>query len=160
MPEVLEGDTLYLEREELKVIELGHTDTSHSTALYVPSVGLVVSGDAVYNNTHPYLAECDDKSRAEWVRALDTIEALNPRWVVAGHGVLDPDSSPQHIDATRRYLRDFDAAVASTSTARELYEKILLLHPNRVNPGSLGDPQTPRSDLKAEQLSRRAPGSH
>ena len=137
VPEVLEGDTLYLEGEELKVIELGHTDTSHSTALYVPSVGLVVSGDAVYNNTHPYLAECDDKSRAEWVRALDTIEALNPRWVVAGHGVLDPDSSPQHIDATRRYLRDFDAAVASTSRARELYEKILLLHPNRVNPGSL-----------------------
>ncbi len=85
LPEVLEGDTLYLEGEELKVIELGHTDTSHSTALYVPSVGLLVSGDAAYNNTHPYLAERDDKSRAEWVRALDTIEGLNPRWVVAGH---------------------------------------------------------------------------
>src|SRR5215470_875314 len=28
-PEVLEGDTLYLEGEALKVVELGHTDTSH-----------------------------------------------------------------------------------------------------------------------------------
>jgi hypothetical protein len=39
-PEVIKGDTFYLEGEELKVVELGHTDTSHSTALYVPSIGL------------------------------------------------------------------------------------------------------------------------
>src|SRR5258705_11421283 len=46
LPEILEGDKLYLEGEELKVVELGHTDTSHSTALHVPSIGLVISGDA------------------------------------------------------------------------------------------------------------------
>lgn len=136
-PEVLEGDTLYLEGEELKVVELGHTDTAHSTALYVPSIGLVVSGDAVYNNTHPYLAECDEKARGEWLRALDTIEALHPQAVVAGHGVLDPDSSPRHIEETRRYLHDMNASAASTSTAMDLYQKMLALHPNRVNPGSL-----------------------
>ena len=97
LPEILEGDKLYLEGEELKVVELGHTDTSHSTALHVPSIGLVISGDAVYNNTHPYLAECDKNVRGEWLRALDTIEALHPRAVVAGHGVLDPDCAPRHI---------------------------------------------------------------
>ena len=136
-PEILEGDALYLEGEELKVLELGHTDTVHSTALHVPSIGLVVSGDAVYNNTHPYLAECDAKARGEWLRALDKIEALHPQAVVAGHGVLDPNSSPHHIEDTRRYIRDFDAAEASTTTVMELYEKMLALHPNRVNPGSL-----------------------
>lgn len=96
--EVFEGDTLYVEAEGLKVIELGHTDTPHSTTLYVQSIGLVVSGDVVYNNTHPYLAECDDNARTEWLRALDTIEVLSPQSVVVGHGVLDPDSSPQHGD--------------------------------------------------------------
>ena len=136
-PEILEGDTLYLEKEELKVIELGHTDTANSTALYVPSIGLVISGDAVYNNTHPYLAECDEKARSDWLRALDTIEALHPTAVIAGHGVLEPDSSPRHIEETRAYLRDFNQVVAKTSTAIELYEKMLALHPNRVNPGSL-----------------------
>jgi glyoxylase-like metal-dependent hydrolase (beta-lactamase superfamily II) len=136
-PEILDGDTLYLEGEELKVIELGHTDTAHSTALYVPSIGLVVSGDAVYNNTHPYLAEGDAQARAQWLQALDTIEALHPRAVIAGHGVLDPDSSPRHIEETRRYIVDFNAAVASTSTPTELYERMLALYPNRVNPGSL-----------------------
>jgi len=55
-PEVLQGDTFYLEGEELNVLELGHTDTAHSTGLYVPSIGLVVSGDAVYNNTHTLIS--------------------------------------------------------------------------------------------------------
>jgi hypothetical protein len=45
--------------------------------------------------------------------------------VVAGHGVLDPDSSPRQIEETRRYLRDFVASLASTSTAIELYETML-----------------------------------
>jgi glyoxylase-like metal-dependent hydrolase (beta-lactamase superfamily II) len=136
-PEVLEGDTFYLEDEALKVVELGHTDTSHTTALHVPSIGLVVSGDGVYNNTHLYLAECDAAATDEWLRALDIVESLHPKAVIAGHGVLDPDSSPRHIEETRRYLRDFIAARASTSTATELYEKMLSLHPYRVNPGSL-----------------------
>ena len=118
-------------------MHLGHTDTASTTAMYVPSIGLVVSGDAVYNNTRPYLAECDENGRGEWLSALDKIEALHPRVVVAGHGVLNPDSSPRHIEETRRYLQDFNAAVASTSTPLELYEKMLTLHRNRVNPGSL-----------------------
>jgi len=137
VPEVLDGDTLYLEGEELNVIELGHTDTSHTTALHVPSVGLVISGDAVYNNTHLYLAECDEEARGEWLRALDKIAALDPRAVVAGHGVLEPDSSPRHLDETRHYIHDFNASVESTSTTRDLYDRMLNLHPHRVNPGSL-----------------------
>ena len=137
VPEVLEGDRLFLEGEELNVIELGHTDTQHTTGLHVPSIGLVISGDAVYNNTHPYLAECDENARVEWLRALDKIEALRPKTVVAGHGVLSPDSSPRHIEETRRYLHDFNASFVNTSTALDLYKKMLTLHPNRVNPGSL-----------------------
>lgn len=136
-PEILEGDALYLEGEELRVVGLAYIDTAHSTALHIPSIGLVVSGDAVYNNTHPYLAECDGKARGEWLRALDKIEALHARAVVAGHGVLDPDSSPRHIEETRSYIRDFNVADAGTATAMSLYEKMLALHPNRVNPGSL-----------------------
>jgi glyoxylase-like metal-dependent hydrolase (beta-lactamase superfamily II) len=136
-PSVLEGDTFYLEGEELKVVELGHTDTSQSTALYVPSIDFVISGDCVYNNTHLYLAECDQEAANEWLRALDKIESLHPKAVVAGHGVIDPDSSPRHIEETRRYLRDFVASLASTATAIELYETMLSLHPDRVNPGSL-----------------------
>ena len=136
-PQKLAGDTFYLEDEAIKIVELGHTDTAHSTALHVPSIGLVVSGDCVYDDTHLYLAECDEAACKEWLQALDKIEFLQPKAVVAGHGVLDPDGSPRHIEKTRDYLRDFLASVARTSTVMELYETMLSLHPNRVNPGSL-----------------------
>ena len=110
---------------EASHLELGHTDTVHSTALYAPSIGLVVSGDAVYNNTHPYLAECNEDAREEWLHALDKIEALHPQAVIAGHGVLDPDSSPRHIAETRSYIHDFNATVASTSTVRTMPTSLL-----------------------------------
>jgi glyoxylase-like metal-dependent hydrolase (beta-lactamase superfamily II) len=136
-PDVLEGNKFYLEGEELQVISLGHTDTSSTTALYVPSIGLVISGDCVYNDTHLYLAECDENARTEWLQALDKVEALHPQAVVAGHGVLHPDSSPRHIEETRRYIRDFNESLAKSSTYLDLYEKMISLYPNRVNPGSL-----------------------
>lgn len=136
-PEIIKSDTLTLEGEELKVLELGHTDTEHSTGLYIRSLDLVISGDAVYNNTHPYLSEYNDVAGRDWLQALDKIASLNPSAVVAGHGVLDPDSSPRHIDETRRYLLDFIAIRARTSSAMEFYETMLALYPDRVNPGSL-----------------------
>ena len=136
-PEPLEGDSFFLEGERMIVVPLGHTDTVDTTALHIPSIDLVISGDGVYNNTHLYLAECDARDRKEWLKALDTIEALHPKAVVAGHGVLDPDNSPRHIEATRRYIMDFNEAVRTTGTHLELYEKMLALYPERVNPGSL-----------------------
>jgi glyoxylase-like metal-dependent hydrolase (beta-lactamase superfamily II) len=136
-PQTLEGDRLHLEGEEFTIVELGHTDTAHSTALHVPSVELVVSGDCVYNNTHLYLEECDAEARGSWLQALDKIESLRPKSVVAGHGVLNPDSSPRHIDETRRYIRDFNTCLAASSTASDLYDRMLSLHPGRINPGSL-----------------------
>jgi hypothetical protein len=38
---------------------------------------------------------------------------------------------------TRIYIRDFDRLAETTSTALELYERVLALYPDRVNPGAL-----------------------
>ena len=35
------------------------------------------------------------------------------------------------------YIRDFDRLAENASTADELYEQMLTLYPDRVNPGSL-----------------------
>src|SRR6202140_999785 len=83
--EELDGNVIDLEGNELVAVELGHTDTDHTTCLNVPSIGLVVAGDAAYNDVHLYLAESNAQKRQEWIAALDTIEALHPRSVVAGH---------------------------------------------------------------------------
>jgi len=133
--EELKGTVIDLEGQKLTVVELGHTDTDYTTCLHVPSVGLVVAGDAAYNDVHLYLVESTAQNRKEWISALDKIESLNPRAVVASHKRPDNDDSPKIIEETRQYIRDFDRLAESTKTAQELYDKMLELYPNRVNPG-------------------------
>ncbi|MBR0727605.1 MBL fold metallo-hydrolase [Bradyrhizobium japonicum] len=134
--EPLEGE-LTLEGHELVVIDMGRTDTARSTALHVPSLDLIVAGDTVYNGVHPYLAETDTQSRLEWIAALDRLEALKPRFVVAGHKKPENDDDPRSIADTRQYLLDFNRLDQATISPRELYEAMLALHPDRANPGSL-----------------------
>lgn len=133
--EELKGDVIDLEGHELFAVELGHTDTDHTTCLNVPSIGLVVAGDAAYNDVHLYLAESNAQKRREWIAALDKIESLNPRAVVAAHKRPENDDNPRIIEETRQYIRDFDRLAETTRTAQELYDKMLELYPNRVNPG-------------------------
>jgi glyoxylase-like metal-dependent hydrolase (beta-lactamase superfamily II) len=131
----LEGTAIDLEGQELRVVELGHTDTDHTTCLHVPSIGLVVAGDAAYNDVHLYLAESNPQARQEWIAALDTIESLHPRAVVATHKRPENDDNPRIVEETRQYIRDFDRLAETTKTAQELYDKMLELYPSRINPG-------------------------
>jgi glyoxylase-like metal-dependent hydrolase (beta-lactamase superfamily II) len=133
--EELKGNVIHLEGYELVAVELGHTDTDYTTCLSVPSIGLVVAGDAVYNDVHLYLVESNAKSRQEWISALDKIESLNPHAVIASHKRPENVDNPEIIEQTRQYIRDFDRMVETTTTTQELYDKMLELYPNRVNPG-------------------------
>ena len=133
--EELKGNVIDLEGHDLVAVELGHTDTDHTTCLNVPSVGLVVAGDAAYNDVHLYLAESNAKTRREWIAALVKIESLNPRAVIAAHKRPGNDDNPRIIEETRQYIRDFDRIAEMTTTAQELYDKMLELYPYRVNPG-------------------------
>jgi glyoxylase-like metal-dependent hydrolase (beta-lactamase superfamily II) len=135
--EPLEGNALELEGHKLIAINAGRTDTAHSTCLHVPSIGLIVGGDVVYNGIHPYLGETDTQSRTEWISTLDKLETLNPKAVIAGHKVPENDDNPRIIAETRQYLRDFNRLNTATKTARELYDAMLEIYPDRVNPGSL-----------------------
>jgi glyoxylase-like metal-dependent hydrolase (beta-lactamase superfamily II) len=135
--EPLEGNALELEGHKLVAINAGRTDTAHSTCLHVPSIGLIVGGDVVYNGIHPYLGETNTQSRTEWISTLDKLETLKPKAVIAGHKVPENDDNPRVIAETRQYLRDFNRLNKTTTTARELYDAMLEIYPDRVNPGSL-----------------------
>lgn len=137
LAEPLPDHRFELEGHDLVAVELGHTDTDGTTCLHVPAIGLVVAGDAVYNDVHLYLVESDRQRRREWIAALDTIESLRPRAVIAGHKRAGLDDDPRIIEETRGYIRDVDRIAESTTTARELYDQVLALHPDRVNPGAL-----------------------
>ncbi len=133
----LPNHTIDLEGHDLVAVELGHTDTDKTTCLHVPAFGLVIAGDAAYNDVHLYLAESSQEGRRDWIAALDTIESLHPQAVIAGHKRADRYDDPGIIEETRQYIRDFDRIAQITKTARELYEQVLALYPDRVNPGAL-----------------------
>jgi len=135
--EPLQDGELELEGHKLVAVNAGRTDTAHSTCLHVPSIGLIVGGDVVYNGIHPFLGETDTQSRIEWISTLDKLEALKPKAVIAGHKVPENDDNPRIIAETRQYLRDFNRLNTVTKTARELYDAMLEIYPDRVNPGSL-----------------------
>jgi glyoxylase-like metal-dependent hydrolase (beta-lactamase superfamily II) len=137
VPESLDGASIELEGHALMPIDTGYTDTADSTSLHVPSIGLIAAGDAVYNGTHPYLAESSAQTRLEWIGALDKLDALGARAVVAGHKIPDNDDDPKNIAQTRQYLRDFIRLDEATDTPRELFDAMIELYPDRVNPGSL-----------------------
>jgi predicted SnoaL-like aldol condensation-catalyzing enzyme len=91
--------------------------------------------DTIYEKVfNLYLAESNAQTRHEWIAALDKIESLNPRAVIAEHQRPGNDDSPKIIEETRQYIRDFDRLAGPTKTARELYDKMLELYPARVNP--------------------------
>ena len=136
-PESLDGGSIDLEGHRLVPIETGFTDSPGSTSLHVPSIGLVAAGDVVYNGIHPFLAETTTQTRQAWIEALDQLEALAPRAVVAGHKVPDHDDDPRNIAATRRYLRDFNRLDQTTTTPRALFDAMIAIYPDRANPGSL-----------------------
>jgi hypothetical protein len=55
--------------------------------------------------------------------------------MIAGHKRQDRRDDPRISKETRRYIRDLNQITQTTNTARELYDRVLGLHPGRVNPG-------------------------
>jgi glyoxylase-like metal-dependent hydrolase (beta-lactamase superfamily II) len=135
--EELSGNVIDLEGHDLVAVPLGNTDTENTTCLHVPSIGLVIAGDAAYNGVHLHLSESNPQTRRDWIAALGTIEALNPTAVIAGHKRPENDDSPRIIEETRRYIRDFERITEQTGSARDLYDKMLEIYPDRLNPGAL-----------------------
>jgi len=133
----LKGGVIELEGEQLMSVPLGHTDTESTTCLHAPSIGLAVCGDAVYNDVHLHLGESNAEGQKEWIAALDKVESLNPVAVIAGHKRPGAPDTPNSIEETRKYIRNFGRIAADTETASELYEQMLAIYPDRVNPAVL-----------------------
>ena len=59
---------------------------------------------------------------------------VSPRAVIAGHKRSGKADDPRIIEETRQYIRDFDKLAESSKTARELYDQMLKLYPDWLDP--------------------------
>jgi glyoxylase-like metal-dependent hydrolase (beta-lactamase superfamily II) len=131
-PEPYERDTFTIEGQDVRIIEQGHTDRADTTSLHVPSIGVIIAGDVVYNQCRMYVGDTTPESRKNWIAALDRLAALNPAIVVAGHKKPGAPDSPAAIQETKRYLQDFDRVQRTATSDQELFDQMTELYPHWV----------------------------
>ena len=86
----------------VKAIEVGQSDAYNTTVLHVPSLSLVVTGDAVYGKCYQQLAESNKPElRNEWLHAIDEIKAREPKIVVQSHKQEWDGYGVDHLERTR-----------------------------------------------------------
>lgn len=56
---------------------------------------------------------------------------------MGGHSDPDKGYDPTAIQETKNYLDNFERLSQDTSTAEELYHRMVELYPARLNPGSV-----------------------
>jgi glyoxylase-like metal-dependent hydrolase (beta-lactamase superfamily II) len=128
------GNRFTLEGHELVIVEVGHSDTDDTSVLHVPDLELVVAGDVIYNGAHMYLGESVlVGGLGPWRHAIDKVEALKPRHIVAGHQnkLLDDDAARTIAD-TRQYLDDADELLRTQETAADFFHAKIERYPNHL----------------------------
>ena len=131
-PEPYALDTFTLEGQEIRIIRQGRTDAADSTSLHVPSIGLIVAGDVVYNQCRMYVGDTTPESRQNWIADLDRLAALNPATVVAGHKKPGAPDSPSIIEESKRYLQDYDRLLKTATSDQQLFDQMTELYPHWV----------------------------
>jgi glyoxylase-like metal-dependent hydrolase (beta-lactamase superfamily II) len=135
LPAPLEGDTLYVDGSPIRVIEVNQADINPTSIVHVPAIGVVVAGDAIYNEIHPMLGLSTPEQWQDWLGTIDIVENLHPRMIVAGH--RRPDGNDYAVDSmiaqTRSYIRDFAAAFEAAKTADDLVSAMTAKYPHHGN---------------------------
>ena len=128
------GNRFTLEGHELVIVEVGDTDSADTSVLHVPDLGLVVAGDVIYNGVHMYLGQSEVTGGfGRWRDAIDTVEALQPRHIVAGHqnSELDDDAG-RTIAQTRQYMDDADELLMTETTAVGFFNAKIDRYPDHL----------------------------
>jgi glyoxylase-like metal-dependent hydrolase (beta-lactamase superfamily II) len=130
IPTALDGKPLAIEGQTLEITGPVQGDDDENSYVWIPSLKTVVAGDIVYSGVHVWTAETDSAARTRWIAVLDRITALNPIAVVPGHQVAGTGTPPSSVAFTREYLNAFDEAVASSTTAEQVQEKMKAKYPD------------------------------
>ena len=91
---------------KLQLISQGPGHTPSDIILYLPDDKIVFSGDLVFNQNHPYLAQGEIEPWKQW---LDNMNALDIQKVIPGHG---PIGTKDIITKMKHYLIDVEDLAA------------------------------------------------
>lgn len=95
--------TIDLGGETVELIRVAPSHTEGSVIAYLPAKKLLFSGDILFTDFHPYLADGDIPG---WTRTLDALIAMDVERIIPGHGPL---STKKDLREMKEYLILFDA---------------------------------------------------
>jgi glyoxylase-like metal-dependent hydrolase (beta-lactamase superfamily II) len=91
----------------------------------------LVGGVLLFEGLHVWTADTSTPElRAEWIRVLDELRALDPTFVAAGHRAAGAPTDTTAISHTRDYLQRFEKIVADSTDAAGANETLLAEYPN------------------------------
>ena len=99
--------TIVLGDRRLTLLYAGPAHSSSDIMMMVEPDGVLFAGDIVQNGRIPFM-NSDDVSTTQWLRALDEVAKLDPKFIIPGHGRTSTQAQ-QAIAFTRdyiQYLRD------------------------------------------------------
>ena len=129
IPSPLAGNSITLEGQPLEIHGPVQGDAAADSYVWIPSIKTVVLGDIAYQGIFPWTAETNADARAGWEKTLDEVAALGATTVIAGHKDPKLMDDASGITSTKAYLKDFDAAVATSKSAAELQAKMKAKYP-------------------------------
>ena len=123
-PHAMTSDTIMLEGHELKVLGPMWGDHVHSTALWAPDIKALFPGDLVYNGMYLWLGEHEPQDIVAWGQSLETLAALEPEIVVAGHARPGLPNDISGIEFSRDYIAQWPGLVAASSDAADMQDRV------------------------------------
>ncbi len=119
LPTSFSGNEIFLEGQRIEIVDFGKGESSHDTALYIPSSRELLTGDMTYGKVHFWLAE----QRADHVlENLNKLAAFDVTMVYPGHGEV---GGSEVIATNIKYLEDFIAVTNSGLSVEKAKEKML-----------------------------------
>lgn len=116
-PKPIEADYFALEGHRLEIIGPIQGDNVRNTAIWIPEISTLITGDLAFHKIHVWLGEHTPEMRTQWIESLDRLMALEPDTVVAGHTLPGLANSPASLEFTRDYIVQFNAVTAEAESS-------------------------------------------
>lgn len=133
IPVALPDDSITLEGHKLTLIGPMQGDHARSTVLWDGETQTLVAGDLLYNGVYVWLGEHRKPQYDAWRKALDTLAAMHPARIIAGHTRPGLPDDSYSIEWTRAYIDAFEREAGKTKSSKDLGDRMRALYPTAVD---------------------------
>lgn len=129
LPQVLKGNSIELEGQQLEVV--GLEEFPSKTFVWIPSIKAVVGGINVFGTSfNLWMADAQTTdARKNWINVLDKIDALQPTIVIPAHANTNSPFDISAVKHTKSYIQFYEEALKTNKTSEDLIKAIKAKYP-------------------------------